>query len=253
MDDTTGMGFGAASGDGGVSRRQFISGVIVVGAAAGLAGGAFSRSQALAATPPSGPPTTTLPLPTTTAPEQLWLTWGANPATDVTVSWLAPGTVPQPAPTMAYSRFPISSANPGRIIQLPEPQPLDVTQRYPRSSAVSFTDGLNAQTTYVYHVQLRDLDPGTRYYYQVSDGAPTPSTAGASFETAPAGRAKFRFSSYGDLATPSWDLNASGNIWHESCDNAYYAVNAIESPATATARRCSTCLTATCATPTLTS
>ena len=49
-------------------------------------------------------------------------------------------------------------------------------------------------------------------------------------ETAPAGRAAFRFSSYGDLSTPSWDLNASGNIWHESCDNAYYAVSAIESP-----------------------
>ena len=51
-----------------------------------------------------------------------------------------------------------------------------------------------------------------------------------SFETAPACRAAFRFSSYGDLSTPSWDLNASGNIWHESCDNAYYAVSAIESP-----------------------
>ena len=154
-----------------MSRRQFISGVIVVGAAAGLAGGAFSRQAALGAPPPSGPPTTTLPLPTTTAPEQLWLTWGANPATDVTVTWMAPGTVPQPAPTLAYSRFPITSANPGRVIQLPEPQALDVTHDYQRASSVSFTDGLNAQTTYFYHVQLRDLDPGTRYYYQVSDGA----------------------------------------------------------------------------------
>ena len=57
-----------------------------------------------------------------------------------------------------------------------------------------------------------------------------PSTAGASFETAPHGRAKFRFSSYGDLATPSWDLNTSGNIWHESCDNSWFAVTAIENP-----------------------
>ncbi len=44
------------------------------------------------------------------------------------------------------------------------------------------------------------------------------------------GWAKFRFSSYGDLATPSWDLNTSGNIWHESCDNSWYAVTAIENP-----------------------
>ena len=160
-----GMGYSSAGGDG-VTRRHFLSGVIVVGAAAGLAGvtdGALTRSAALAATAPSGPPTTTLPLPTTTAPEQLWLTWGANPATDVTVSWLAPGTVAQPAPTLAYSRFPITPANPGRLIVMPEPQPLDVTGQYRRTSSVSFTDGLNSQTTYVYHVQLRDLEPGTRY------------------------------------------------------------------------------------------
>src|SRR5580692_5373254 len=232
MDDS-GM-FGTGPSSSGPTRRQFMSGVVVVGAAVGLAAvtdTAFTRQPALAATPPSGPPTTTVPLPTTTAPEQLLLTWGGNPATDVTVSWLAPGTVPMPAPTLAYSRRPITAASPGRVVALPAPQPLDVTQRYRRESSVSFTDGLNAQTTYYYHVELRDLEPGTTYYYQVSDGAAgTPSTAGASFRTAPAGRARFRFSSYGDLATPSWDLNASGNQWHESCDNSYYAVSAIENP-----------------------
>ncbi len=209
----------------------------MTGAAIGLAAvadGTLSRQQALAdstATPPSGPPTTTLPLPTTTAPEQLWLTWGGNPATDVTVTWMSPGEVPQPAPSLAYSNRPITAGSPGRVIQLPQPQPLDVTKPYRRASSVNFTDGLNAQTTYYYHVELRDLEPDTTYYYQVSDGAsPVPSTAAASFTTAPAGRAKFRFSSYGDLATPSYDLNASGNQWHESCDNSYYAVSAIESP-----------------------
>ncbi len=98
------------------------------------------------------------------------------------------------------------------------------------ASSVSFTDGLNGQTTYAYHAQLTGLHPGTTYYYQVSDGSSTPATAGSQFETAPAARARYRFSSYGDLATPSWDLNASGNIWHESCDNSYYAVSAIENP-----------------------
>jgi hypothetical protein len=242
MDDASFFGWGssaeASEPENGPSRRQFLSGVVVAGAALGLAGVAadvtLSHQAALAdagATPPSGPPTSTLPLPNTTAPEQLWLTWGANPATDVTVTWMAPGEVPQPAPTLAYSASPITAANPGRVISLPEPQPLDVTKHYRKASSVSFTDGLNAQTTYYYHVQLRDLEPGTTYYYQVSDGAsPVPSTAGASFSTAPAGRASFRFSSYGDLATPSYDLNASGNQWHESCDNSYYAVSAIESP-----------------------
>jgi alkaline phosphatase D len=224
----------AADQNGGFSRRSFLTGVVGLGAVVGLAGvpegPLWWREDAFAATAPLGPPTTTVPLPTTTAPEQLLLTWGADPATAVTVSWSSPGTVAQPAPRLAYSTSPITDANPGRIVPLPGPKPLDVTERYPRAASVSFTDGLNGQTTYFYHVQLTGLRPGTRYYYEVSDGAATPATAGASFETAPAGRARFRFSSYGDLATPSWDLNASGNIWHESCDNAYYAVSAIESP-----------------------
>ena len=220
----------SSPGKPGFTRRRFIIGTVGVGAASVLAGTAVRAPRALAATAPSGPPTTTLPLPTTTAPEQLLLTWGNDPAREVTVSWSAPGTVAQPAPTLAVSTRPITAQNPGRLIKLPDPAPLDVTRRYDAAASVSFTDGLNGQTTYFYHVQFTDLWPGTRYYYQVSDGAATPSTAGASFETAPFGRAKFRFSSYGDLSTPSWDLNTSGNIWHESCDNSWYAVTAIENP-----------------------
>jgi Purple acid Phosphatase, N-terminal domain/Calcineurin-like phosphoesterase len=212
------------------SRRTFLTGAVAAGAAAGLARNVVRPARAGAATAPSGPPTSTLPLPTTTEPEQLLLTWGADPATSVTVSWSAPGTVAQPAPTLRYSTEPITEANPGHLIKLPDPKPLNVAERYGEASSVSFTDGLNGQTTYAYHAQLTGLRPGTKYYYQVSDGSSTPSTAGSEFATAPAGRARFRFSSYGDLATPSWDLNTSGNIWHESCDNSYYAVNAIENP-----------------------
>src|ERR1700729_3490542 len=217
----------------GFSRRSFLVGVVGVGAVVGLAGAVregLAPQAAQAATAPSGPPTTTLPLPTTTEPEQLLLTWGADPATSVTVSWWAPGTVAQPAPTLRYSTQPITEAHPGHLIKLPDPKPLDVTERYAEAASVSFTDGLNGQTTYAYHAQLSGLRPAPRYYCEVSDGSSTPASAGASFETAPAGRARYRFSSYGDLATPSWDKNASGNIWHESCDNSYYAVSAIESP-----------------------
>lgn len=147
------------------------------------------------------------------------------------MSWSAPGSTPQPAPVLAYSTAPITSGRPGHVVRLPEPRPLDLTRPRPRAHAVSFTDGLNGQTTYCYHVELTGLEPGTRYYYRVSDGAaPQPSTADGSFETAPAGRARFRFSSFGDLATPSWDRNSSGNQWFQSCDNAWYAVSAVEEP-----------------------
>jgi alkaline phosphatase D len=226
-------GAGPDASDGnGFSRRGFLSGAAGIGAVALVGAGedVLVAGEAQAATAPAGPPTATLPLPTTTEPEQLLLTWGADPATAVTVSWSAPGTVAQPAPTLAYSTAPITAHNRGHLVKLPQPAPLDVSKRYGKASAVSFTDGLNGQTTYFYHVQLTGLEPGTRYYYQVSDGAEEASTAAASFETAPFGRAKYRFSSYGDLSTPSWDLSASGNIWHESCDNAYYAVNAVENP-----------------------
>ena len=218
------------TGRAGFTRRRFIIGSAGVSAVAALGGTVVRAPRALASTPPSGPPTATIPLPTTTEPEQLLLTWGGDPATEVTVSWSAPGTVAQPAPTLAFSTRPITADNPGWLVKLPDPKPLDVSERYGEAASVSFTDGLNGQTTYFYHVQLQGLKPGTQYYYQVSDGAHAPSTAGSSFATAPAGRAKFRFSSYGDLATPSWDLNKSGNIWHESCDNSWYAVTAIENP-----------------------
>jgi hypothetical protein len=172
-----------SAGKPGFTRRRFIIGSAGVGAIAALGGTTIRAPRALAATAPSGPPTSTLPLPTTTEPEQLLLTWGANPATQVTVSWSAPGTVAQPAPTLAWSTRPITDANPGRLIKLPDPSPLDVTRRYDDAASVSFTDDLNGQTTYFYHVQLSELWPATRYYYKISDGAATPSTAGASFPT----------------------------------------------------------------------
>ena len=133
---------------------------------------AVAHQAAQAATAPTGPPTTTLPLPTTTAPEQLLLTWGADPATAVTVSWSAPGTVAaaragadllDPADHRRQPRL----AGPGARAAAARRRP-GATARPP---SVSFTDGLNGQTTYFYHVQLTGLEPGTRYYYQVSDGA----------------------------------------------------------------------------------
>ncbi len=192
---------------------------------------AFFYEDAFAA---SDPGNTTVPLPTTTAPEQLHLTWGADPTKEVTVSWAAPGTVQMPAPTFVYSTSPITADNPGRSVSLPAPTALQPMSTRTAPTVTSFTDGRSKQTTYHYHVPLSGLDPATTYYYQVSDGAPTPSTAGASFTTAPAGRAAFRFSSYGDIGTPPAGAtgNVSGYSWNSEGSNytCIYEVDAIENP-----------------------
>jgi hypothetical protein len=198
---------------GGVSRRGFLKGGLGLGAALGLSLSGldfwFDTGDAFAADNP------TVPLPSTgTAPEQVHLALGSDPATSMTVSWLAPGTVAQPAPSLVYSIAPITAITPGTAGAI---------------TSVSFQDEMNLETAYAYHGALTGLAPATTYYYEISDGASTPSTFSGSFTTAPADttRTSWRFSSYGDLSTPTASHNPSGTTWNESSDNAYDAVSAI--------------------------
>jgi hypothetical protein len=110
------------------------------------------------------------------------------------------------------------------------PGPLDLSGG-PRTGATvtSFADGLSGQTTYHYHVPLTGLKPGVEYFYEVSDGAGSPSTAGGSFFTAPAGRAAYRFTAFGDIGTP-YTNNPSGYNWTESSDVSVYTVNGVINP-----------------------
>jgi hypothetical protein len=203
-----------------VSRRIVLKGAMGIGAALGV-GGLLDVSIQQRASAAPDPGTTTVPLPTTTDPEQLHLTWGSDPTRQVTVSWAAPGTVAQPAPSLSFSDRPISATNPGHIITLPEPEPLSLKEVRRGPQAVSFADGLSGETTYHYHVPLDGLRPGTTYYYTVTDGAQSPSTAGGYFTTAPEGRAKFRFSSYGDIGTPTAasPYNVTGYSWNSEASN----------------------------------
>lgn len=185
------------------SRRGFLAGGLGLGLVAGasLLGLDFWFDTGAASADTSG----TYPLPSTTAPEQIHLEWGSDPAHTVTVSWGSAGGVPQPDATLVFSADPITGANRGQRASL---------------TVKSFTDGINRQTTYYYHATLTGLKASTRYYYQISDGATPPGVVGSSFLTAPTGRAPFTFTSYGDLATPTARLSSSGRGWRESSDNA---------------------------------
>jgi alkaline phosphatase D len=197
-----------------VTRRGFLKVSIGVGALVGASSLGLNYAWVEGAFA-DGP---TNPIPSSgTAPEQVHMTFGADPTSDITVSWLAPGTVAMPAPTLVYSTSPISVGNPGT------PAGID---------AVSFTDGANGETVYAYHAALSGLSAATPYYYEISDGAtPVPNTFSSTFTTAAkdSERVAWAFTSFGDVSTPTGDLNTSTITWNESSDNSYFAVNAVES------------------------
>jgi alkaline phosphatase D len=95
-----------------------------------------------------------------------------------------------------------------------------------RALTKTYVDGISGEEIYTYHATLDGLSPATAYAYTVSDGSRPEQTFQSGFATAPAGRAAFRFTSYGDLATPT---QAPFTTWFESSPNAYYAVDAVES------------------------
>ncbi len=131
-------------------------------------------------------------------PEQIHLTWSENPATGVVVSWASPGQAGRPRVRI------------GQRIITAEPRP--------------YTDGINGETVWTYHARVGGLRPGATYAYAVT--ADNDSNAvdpfSATFRTVPQGRAAFRFTSFGDLATPN-------TSWVLSYGQSAYAVEAVES------------------------
>jgi hypothetical protein len=171
-----------------LSRRGFFKGA----GAAGLAAAAspFALPADAAASPADG------------TPEQIHLTWGDPACRTVFVSWASPAQAMNPR-----VRFRHSSAKERTALAL---------QR-------TYTDGLNGQTVFTYHAQLDDLAPDTTVHYTVTadnDSNYAKPFAGT-FQTVPKGRKAFRWTSYGDLATPvkSWVLSSL---------QSRYAVQAVE-------------------------
>jgi hypothetical protein len=131
-------------------------------------------------------------------PEQIHLTWGDDPATSVVVSWASAGRSVRPR--------------------------VRIGQRVIGAEERVYTDGLSGETVWTYHARVHGLRPGATYGYAVTadnDGnAADPFSA--MFTTAPEGRAAFRFTSFGDLATPNTQ-------WVLSYGQSAYAVGAVES------------------------
>ena len=131
-------------------------------------------------------------------PEQIHLTWGENPATSVVISWASPEPATRPRVRIGQRVIP------GELRQ--------------------YTDGISGETVWTYHARVGGLRPGATYAYVVTadndDNAVDPFTA--TFRTAPHGRATFRFTSFGDLATPN-------TAWVLSYGQSAYAVDAVES------------------------
>lgn len=169
-----------------ISRRSFVTG-------AGLAGLATAVSSLSASDTGSRPDGT---------PEQIHITWGEDPASSVCVSWASAAQALNPRVDLHSSSRQIRT--------------IHAVQR-------AYTDGLNGQTVFSYHAMITGLEAGSKFTYVVTadndrnHGQPFSAT----FKTAPRGRTPFRWTSYGDLATPN-------TSWKMSSPQSAFAVKAVE-------------------------
>ncbi len=134
-------------------------------------------------------------------PEQIHLTFGDDPASSMCISWATPA----------------QAVNPRVLLKTPSGESVvHAVQR-------TYTDGLNGQTVFTYHATVAGLPPGSTHQYSVTADNDHHHAAPftASFRTAPRGRAAFRWTSYGDLATPN-------TSWVLSSPQSRFAVQAVE-------------------------
>jgi hypothetical protein len=183
--DDTGAGDASVAGNTPISRREFFKG----------AGGAATAPLALLGEANAAAPAAD------GTPEQVHLTFGDEPSHTVFVSWASAAQALDPRVLLHAGAAP-------RVIQ--------AIQR-------SYTDGLNGQTVFTYHAKLEGLAADTTYHYSVTadNDSHRHRPFAAHFRTAPRGRHAFRWTSYGDLATPN-------TSWKLSSPQSRHAVDAVE-------------------------
>jgi hypothetical protein len=189
----------------GISRR---SALIALGA-----GGAAATGQTLlGGTPAVAAPAAASPLllgrpEKIGAPpvEGLHLTFGADPATQMVVSWTTHSDVPRPRVS-----FGTLEGGHGRTVN---------------AETRTYVDGLSGKTVYTHHASLTGLRPGAYYTYAALHDGGRPDAG--TFQTAPRGRSAFTFTSFGDQSVPqvTWQPDGKGGFT--------VALNANNTPANA--------------------
>lgn len=124
------------------------------------------------------------------AVEGLHLTFGADPTSQMSVSWTTDGDVRNPR--VSYGT---AEGGHGRTVA---------------AETVTYTDGTSGRVVYVHHARLTRLEPDTYYTYAALHDGGRPDAG--TFRTAPRGRRPFTFTSFGDQAVPitTWQPNGSG-------------------------------------------
>ncbi|WP_235215417.1 purple acid phosphatase family protein [Phaeacidiphilus oryzae] len=181
------------AGDGSVADRRSalrLAGGLLVAGAGGAAAVAAGAGPAQAAAPRS-PLLLTRPEALGAPPvEGLHLTFGQDPAREMTASWSTDGPVRRPR-----VRYGSAEGGFGRTVA---------------AETVTYTDGASGRTVHLHHARLTGLSPDTYYTYAaLHDGGRADA---GTFRTAPTGRRPFTFTSFGDQSVPNttWKSNGSG-------------------------------------------
>jgi 3',5'-cyclic AMP phosphodiesterase CpdA len=158
-----------------LSAAGVASGALAASGSTGIgvaqAAGAADAEAPRAAAPQAGSP----------AVSGLHLQFGADAASEVTVSW--------------HTLQPVGNAK--VVLGRPDGRFEQTVAAHP----TSYTDDKSKQVVIAYHATIGGLQPNTAYMYGAMHDGAAPEFG--SFRTAPRGRAAFTFTSFGDQGTPT--------------------------------------------------
>jgi hypothetical protein len=120
----------------------------------------------------------------------LHLTFGRDPARQMVASWITEKSVSRPR--VMYGTL---DGGFGSTAQ---------------ADTTTYVDGTSGRTVWIHHAELDRLCPGTNYIYAVQHDGATPDAG--TFRTAPAGRAPFTFTSFGDQSAPQVTWAKDGSV-----------------------------------------